>query len=72
MRHPLTGEPLAVKHLELPPGSMVSIPAHMPHYVAPRERGACVRACRRVWMDGAQHSATACRSSIALCHDGPR
>jgi hypothetical protein len=59
MRHPLTGEPLAVKHLELPPGSMVSIPAHMPHYVAPRERGACVQACVDGW-------------STAQCHCVPQ
>jgi hypothetical protein len=38
MAHPLTGEPLRVKHLNLPPGSLVSIPAHMPHYVSPMAR----------------------------------
>ena len=38
MAHPLTGEPLRVKHLNLPPGSLVSIPAHMPHYVSPGAR----------------------------------
>jgi hypothetical protein len=43
MAHPLTGEPLAIRHIELPPGSMVSIPAHMPHFVAPRRRGAGMR-----------------------------
>ena len=43
MTHPLTGEPLEIKHLDLPPGSLVSIPAHMPHYVAPRKEGAGMR-----------------------------
>lgn len=43
MKHPVTGTPLAIHHIELPPGSMVSIPAHMPHYVAPRRRGAGMR-----------------------------
>ena len=39
MKHPVTSEPLAIHHIQLPPGSIVSIPAHMPHYVAPRRRG---------------------------------
>ena len=43
MMHPVTGEQLAVHHIELPPGSMVSIPAHMPHFVAPRKSGAGMR-----------------------------
>ena len=41
--HPLTGEQLEIMHLELPPGSMVSFPAHMPHFVAPRKLGAGIR-----------------------------
>jgi hypothetical protein len=43
MLHPVTGAPLQIKHIELPPGSMVCIPAHMPHYVAPRSTWAGVR-----------------------------
>ena len=43
MAHPLTGESLRVKHLNLPPGSLVSIPAHMPHYVSSRKPGAGTR-----------------------------
>ena len=36
--HAITGVPLEVVHLSLPPGSMVSFVHHMPHYVAPRHR----------------------------------
>ena len=43
MAHPLTGQPLGIKHLELPPGSVVSIPAHMPHYVSSRKPGSGTR-----------------------------
>ena len=32
-RHPLTGEPLRVERLALPPGSLVSFIHHMPHDV---------------------------------------
>ena len=41
--HPRTGAPLAIKHLELPPGSLVCFPAHMPHFVSPRKAGAGTR-----------------------------
>ena len=41
--HPLTGEPLRIRHLELPPGSMISFCPHMPHFVAPRKPGYGVR-----------------------------
>ena len=34
-RHPLTGEPLRVERLALPPGSLVSFIHHMPHDVRP-------------------------------------
>ena len=37
--HPITGKPLEVVHLSLPPGSMVSFVHHMPHYVGPRRPG---------------------------------
>ena len=33
--HPITGEPLAVTKIALPPGSLVCFGHHMPHYVAP-------------------------------------
>ena len=35
--HPITGEPLEIVHLSLPPGSMVSFVHHMPHYVGRRK-----------------------------------
>ena len=35
--HPITGEPLGIVHLSLPPGSMVSFVHHMPHYVGRRK-----------------------------------
>ena len=38
-----TGKPFQILHLNLPPGSLVSFPAHMPHFVAPRKAGAGVR-----------------------------
>ena len=41
--HPATGAPLAIRHLELPPGSLVSFPAHMPHFVSPRRAGTGTR-----------------------------
>ena len=34
---PITGEPLEIVHLSLPPGSMVSFVHHMPHYVGRRK-----------------------------------
>ena len=34
-RHPLTGKPLRVERLALPPGSLVSFIHHMPHDVRP-------------------------------------
>jgi hypothetical protein len=33
--HPATGRPLEILPLDLPPGSMVSFPHHMPHHVTP-------------------------------------
>ncbi len=41
--HPITGRPLEILHLWLPPGSMVSFVHHMPHYVGPRRPGSGVR-----------------------------
>jgi hypothetical protein len=34
--HPATGEPLSVRRLELPPGSVVCCPSHLAHAVSPR------------------------------------
>jgi hypothetical protein len=41
--HPITGMPLEIRHLSLPPGSMVSFVHHMPHYVSPRKIEASTR-----------------------------
>ena len=41
--HAVTGQPLQIKHLSLPPGSMVSFVHHMPHYVPPRRPTAPTR-----------------------------
>ena len=41
--HPVTGKPLEIRHLSLPPGSMVSFVHHMPHYVSPRKTEASTR-----------------------------
>ena len=41
--HPITGEPLEIVHLSLPPGSMVSFVHHMPHYVSRRKPGSKMR-----------------------------
>ena len=41
--HPITGEPLEIVHLSLPPGSMVSFVHHMPHYVGRRKPGSKMR-----------------------------
>ena len=41
--HPITGKPLELVHLWLPPGSMVSFVHHMPHYVGPRQPEANTR-----------------------------
>lgn len=41
--HPITGEPLEIVHLSLPPGSMVSFVHHMPHYVGRRKPGSEMR-----------------------------
>ena len=38
-QHPLTGEPLKVEGLSLPPGSIVSLYAHVAHAVEPRKAG---------------------------------
>ena len=38
-KHPLTGEPLKVEGLSLPPGSIVSLYAHVAHAVEPRKAG---------------------------------
>ena len=37
--HPVTGEPLRIKNLALPKGSLVCFPHHMPHSVTPINRG---------------------------------
>ena len=34
--HPVTGEPLRIERLDLPPGSMVSFVHHMPHHAGHR------------------------------------
>ena len=41
--HAYTGEPLQIKRLDLPPGSMVSFVHHMPHHVAHRNADAPTR-----------------------------
>jgi hypothetical protein len=41
--HAFTGEPLKIKHLSLPPGSMVSFVHHMPHHVGHRAQDAPTR-----------------------------
>ena len=41
----MTGEPLEILHVALPPGSMVSAAAHMPHGVEPRKVGRGTRLC---------------------------
>ena len=41
--HAFTGEPLQIKQLSLPPGSMVSFVHHMPHGVGHRDRDAPTR-----------------------------
>ena len=43
--HPITGEPLRIVHLELPPGSMAVCLAHTPHGVSPRPEGSGTRHC---------------------------
>ena len=35
--HPITGEPLQITEIELPPGSMVSCLTHAPHAVSPKK-----------------------------------
>ena len=44
-RHPITGDPLRIEHLELPPGSMVTALTHIPHAVSPRPPGSGTRHC---------------------------
>jgi hypothetical protein len=41
--HAFTGEPLRIKRLSIPPGSMVSFGHHMPHHVGHRNNDADVR-----------------------------
>ena len=41
--HAITGKPLEIVHLSLPPGSMVSFVHHMPHHVQRRPPGAPTR-----------------------------
>jgi hypothetical protein len=41
--HARTGEPLAIRSIDLPPGSMVSFVHHMLHYVGPRDPGPAPR-----------------------------
>ena len=43
--HPVTGEPLQITELELPPGSMVSCLTHAPHAVSPKASGSGTRYC---------------------------
>ena len=43
--HPVTGAPLEITELELPPGSMVSCLAHAPHAVSPKDVGRDTRYC---------------------------
>ena len=44
-RHKVTGEPLSIAYMAVPPGSMVSAAAHMPHGVEPRGAGRTTRLC---------------------------
>ena len=39
----ISRRPFEIRHLDLPPGSLVSFPAHMPHFVAPRKAGTGMR-----------------------------
>ncbi len=41
--HAITGKPLEILHLSLPPGSMISFVHHMPHHVRHRPPGAPTR-----------------------------
>lgn len=41
--HAFTGEPLRIKRLDIPPGSMVSFVHHMPHHVGHRRDGSGLR-----------------------------
>jgi hypothetical protein len=41
--HAYTGEPLRIKRLDIPPGSMVSFVHHMPHHVGHRKEGTGLR-----------------------------
>ena len=41
--HPVTGKPLRIERLSLPPGSMVSFVHHMPHHVGHRNHDAPTR-----------------------------
>ena len=43
--HPITGKPLAIEYLELPPGSMAVCLCHTPHGVSPRPLGSGTRHC---------------------------
>jgi|EP01046_Picozoa_sp_COSAG06_P015554 hypothetical protein len=43
--HPITGEPLRIQRLELPPGSMAIVLHHSPHAVEPRPPGSGTRHC---------------------------
>ena len=42
-KHAVTGKPLEIVHLSMPPGSMVSFVHHMPHYVGYRQPGVATR-----------------------------
>ena len=41
--HPMTGEPLRILKLRVPPGSFISFCHHMPHWVGPRRSSAPTR-----------------------------
>ena len=43
--HPITGQPLEIMHLDLPPGSMAVCLCHTPHGVCPRPKGTGTRHC---------------------------
>ena len=43
--HPLTGQPLEIVELQLPPGSIVSCLSHCPHAVSPKDDGLETRLC---------------------------
>ena len=43
--HPITGEPLQMEHLSLPPGSVVCCLSHAAHAVAPKALGKRPRCC---------------------------